>query len=221
MRKPGGTEVFERISEIGVVPVIEIDDASCAVGLADALAEGGLPVAEITFRTAAAEEALRAIASGRPELILAAGTVLSARQAEVAAEAGAQFALSPGFDRETVARARELSLPFVPGVMTPSEVLSAVSAGCRFAKFFPAVPAGGSKALQSIAAPFRSAGIRFNPTGGVNPGNMAEWLRMPDVFAVGGSWIASRGEIESRNWQSIAAKARAAVEAVREARSAA
>ena len=205
--------VFERIAEIGVVPVVEIDDASNALGLADALIEGGLPVAEITFRTSAAGDALRSIAKERPEVLIGAGTVLTAEQVDESADSGVHFALSPGFDARVVERSRAASLPFMPGAMTPSDVLAALGAGCKFVKFFPAAAAGGPATLKSIAGPFVSSGVRFNPTGGVTQKTLSDWLAMPSVFAVGGTWIAPRKEIASRNWRLIASNARKAVAA--------
>ena len=210
--------VFDRIAELGVVPVVEIDDASNALGLADALIEGGLPVAEITFRTAAAGDALRLIAKERPEVLIGAGTVLTVEQVDEAADSGVRFALSPGFDAQVVERSRAASLPFMPGAMTPSDVLAALGAGCKFIKFFPAAASGGPAMLKSIAGPFMSSGVRFNPTGGVSQQTMSDWLAMPSVFAVGGTWIAPRKEIASRNWRMIASNAQKAAAAVRACR---
>lgn len=206
--------VFDRIAEIGVVPVVEIDDASDALGLADALTEGGLPVAEITFRTTAAGDALRLIAKERPEVLIGAGTVLTIEQVEESADSGVHFALSPGFEAQIVERARAASLPFIPGAMTPSDVLAALGDGCKFVKFFPAAASGGPAMLRSIAGPFVSSGVRFNPTGGVSQNTLSDWLAMPSVFAVGGTWIAPRKEIAARNWRLIASNARKAVAAV-------
>ena len=205
--------VFDRIAEIGVVPVVEIDNASDALGLADALIEGGLPVAEITFRTTAAGGALRLIAKERPEVLIGAGTVLTIEQVEESADSGVRFALSPGFEAQVVEKARAASLPFIPGAMTPSDVLAALGAGCKFVKFFPAAASGGPAMLNSIAGPFVSLGVRFNPTGGVSQNTLSDWLAMPSVFAVGGTWIAPRKEIASRNWSLIASNARKAVAA--------
>lgn len=205
--------VFDRIAEIGIVPVVEIDDASNALGLADALIDGGLPVAEITFRTAAAGNSLRLIAKERPEVLLGAGTVLTVGQVAESVDSGARFALSPGFDAKVVEKSSIASLPFIPGAMTPSDVLAAVGAGCKFIKFFPASASGGPAMLQSIAGPFQSSGVRFNPTGGITRNTMGDWLGLPSVFAVGGTWIAPRKEIASKNWNLIASNAREAVAA--------
>ena len=205
--------VFDRIAEIGVVPVVEIDDASDALGLADALIEGGLPVAEITFRTAAAGAALRLIAKERPEVLIGAGTVLTVEQVDESADSGVRFALSPGFDAQVVERSRAASLPFIPGAMTPSDVLAALGAECKFIKFFPAAASGGPAMLKSIAGPFMNSGVRFNPTGGISEKTLSDWLALPSVFAVGGTWIAPRRVIASRNWSLITSNARKAVSA--------
>lgn len=210
--------IFSDLSQHGVVPVIALDDASRAVPLADALIEGGLPVAEITFRTDAAAAAIEAIAKARPEILLGAGTVLTGDQLDRARDAGARFALAPGLDRALLDHATAAGIPFAPGVMTPSDLQAAIRAGCDFVKFFPAMPAGGPSMLKNIAAPYAHLGIGFNPTGGVTPGNLADWLALPQVRAVGGTWIASRDAIAARDWRGIAGKAREAVARVAELR---
>lgn len=210
--------IFSDLSQHGVVPVIALDDASRAVPLADALIEGGLPVAEITFRTDAAAAAIEAIAKARPEILLGAGTVLTGDQLDRARDAGARFALAPGLDRALLDHATAAGIPFAPGVMTPSDLQAAIRAGCDFVKFFPAMPAGGPSMLKNIAAPYAHLGIGFNPTGGVTPGNLADWLALPQVRAVGGTWIASRDAIAAGDWRGIAGKAREAVARVAELR---
>lgn len=197
-----------------IVPVVEIDDARHAVPLADALIAGGLPVVEITFRTAAAAEAIAAISRARPDVLLGAGTVLDTGQLETAQAAGARFALSPGLDLAVVQRARALGLPFVPGILTPSEIQTALAAGCRLVKFFPATAAGGPAMLKAIAAPFAQTGLAFNPTGGISLTSLPDWLAIPSVRAVGGTWIAPREAIARGDWDGIAARARSAVAAV-------
>jgi len=204
-------EVFDAIARHGVVPVIALDDPGAALPLADALMAGGLPVAEITFRTPAAAEAIGLIARARPEMLVGAGTVLDARQADAARAAGARFALAPGFDAAVVAHARAAGLPFAPGVMTPSELQGALAAGCGMVKFFPAAQAGGPAMLRAIAGPYAHRGLGFNPTGGVTLESMDAWLALPEVRAVGGTWIAGRAEIAAGDWDGIAARARAAV----------
>jgi 2-dehydro-3-deoxyphosphogluconate aldolase/(4S)-4-hydroxy-2-oxoglutarate aldolase len=204
-------DIFEELSAHGVVPVIEIEDAEAALPLADALEAGGLPVAEITFRTPAARDAIAAIAAHRPGILLGAGTVLRPAQVDEALEAGARFGLAPGLNGDVLARSAEAGLPFAPGVMTPGEIEAALSAGCRMVKFFPAMAAGGPAMLKAIAGPYAHTGLCYNPTGGVTPENMADWLALPQVRAVGGTWIASRSDIVSGNWEAIADNARAAV----------
>ncbi len=213
------SDPFSAIASLGVVPVIAIDDAHNALALADALLEGGLGVAEITFRTAAAAETLSTLRDARPELLIGAGTVLDPASLEAAVGAGAKFGLAPGFDAEIVDAAHKLGLPFAPGVMTPSELGAAVRHGVRLAKYFPAGAAGGPRALDAISAPFAHLGVKFVPTGGVRLDNMAEWLKLKAVAAVGGTWIARAEDIRERRFADIAKKARAAVERASEIRS--
>ncbi len=210
--------IFDRLAAHAVVPVIALDDAAAALPLADALLEGGLPVAEVTFRTAAARATIAAIAAARPGMLIGAGTVLTEAQVDEAWDAGATFALSPGLDAAVLAHAAARGLPFAPGIMTPSDLQAALRAGCRMVKFFPAMPAGGPSMLKAIAAPYAHTGIRFNPTGGVTMDNLADWLALPDVAAVGGTWIATRADIAAGNWARITANARAAVARVAEIR---
>lgn len=212
------TEIFDRIARIGVVPVIAIENADHALPLADALLEGGLGVAEITFRTAVAAAVIARMREERPELLVGAGTVLTPEQVSRAVAAGAAFALAPGFDPSVVDAASQAGLPFAPGIMTPSDVSLAVSRGCRLMKFFPAAQAGGPVMLKNIAAPFAHLGLRFIPTGGVSPDNMGEWLKMPEIGAVGGTWIAPTSDIAEGRWTEIAERARAAVARAKELR---
>lgn len=210
--------VFDQIASIGVVPVIAVEDAEAALPLADALLEGGLPVAEITFRTAAAAQTIETIAARRPEMLVGAGTLITPSQVDEAANAGAKFALSPGIDTDVLTHARDKSLPFAPGIMTPSDLQVALKFGCSMVKFFPAMPSGGPKMLKAIAGPYAHTGVGFNPTGGVTLDNLSDWLTMPEVRAVGGTWIASKADIAAGNWTSITQNARQAVERVKEIR---
>ena len=209
--------IFDTLSTYGVVPVIALDDPSHALPLADALSEGGLPVAEITFRTAAAAEAIALIARHRPDMQVGAGTVITEEQVDASLQAGARFGLSPGLDPRVLAHAKG-RLPFAPGVMTPSDLQAALRAGCKMVKFFPAMSAGGPKMLQNIAAPYLHTGITFNPTGGVTLENLGDWLAIPQVRAVGGTWIASRSDIAAGRWQVIRDNAAAAVAKVAQIR---
>ncbi len=212
------SDLFARIEAVGVVPVIAIESVEHAVALADALLEGGLPVAEITFRTKAAADVIARMTSERPELMVGAGTILDQASLDAARRSGATFGLAPGFDAEIVADANAVGLPFAPGIMTPSELGAAMKLGTRVLKFFPAGIAGGPAALEGIVAPFWHLRPRFIPTGGVTEATMGEWLRMPSVLAVGGTWIARTDDIRDGRWADITRKARAAVAAAKNVR---
>ena len=211
-------DLFNRIHEIGVVPVIAIEDVHHAVSLADALLVGGLPVAEITFRTKAAAQVMAVLRDKRPELLVGAGTVLDEASLEAAHESGANFGLAPGFDPHIVKAAKAIHLAFAPGVMTPSELGAAIRLGSQILKFFPAGTAGGPAALEAISTPFAHLGPRFIPTGGVTEENMPSWLEVKTVLAVGGTWIARAADIRHERWADITRNARRAVKRVREAR---
>lgn len=206
------TDYFAQATALGVLPVIAIEDASHAVALADALSEGGLPVAEITFRTRAAADAMERLRAERPDFLVGAGTVLDAASLDACKAKGAKFGLAPGFDPEIVDAARAMGFPFAPGIMTPSEVGQAARRGITLMKFFPAGTIGGPSALEGIAAPFAHLGLRFIPTGGVTEANMGEWLKLKSVAAVGGTWIARTDDIRAGRWADITAKARSAIE---------
>ena len=210
--------VFEQIAGIGVVPVIALDDARHALPLADALAEGGLGVIEVTFRTAAAVETIRQIAQFRPKMLVGAGTVLNEEQANAAKAAGARFALSPGIDRAVLDHAAQIDLPFAPGIMTPSDLQIALRANCKLVKFFPAMAAGGLNMLKNISGPYLHTGIGFNPTGGVTRDNLTDWLGYGPVRAVGGTWIATSADIAAENWDKIRQNAAEAAALVRQLR---
>jgi 2-dehydro-3-deoxyphosphogluconate aldolase/(4S)-4-hydroxy-2-oxoglutarate aldolase len=205
------------IASLGVVPVIAIEKASDAVPLADALLEGGLPVAEITFRTEAAADVLAAIRDARPELVIGAGTILDRDSLRRAIDSGARFALAPGYDPDIVDAAKEADLPFCPGIMTPTDLTLATARGVRLAKFFPAGVAGGPKALSGIAAPFAHLGVRFIPTGGVTQATIGDWLAVRQVVAVGGTWIAKTEDIREGRFKAIAQNAAEAVKTARQA----
>ena len=211
-------DVFEKIARLGVVPVIAIDSAKDALPLADALIAGGLPVAEITFRTPAAAEVIRAIAEKRPEMLVGAGTVLNRESLLLAAEAGAKFAVAPGLNPSTVEAARQLGLPFVPGTANPSDVELGLAYDCKLLKFFPAEALGGVKLLKAIYAPYKHTGVRFMPTGGVKPDNLADYLSCPAVAAVGGTWLAKPADIAAGKWDEITARCKAACEVAKAAR---
>jgi 2-dehydro-3-deoxyphosphogluconate aldolase/(4S)-4-hydroxy-2-oxoglutarate aldolase len=191
-----------------VIPVLKIDRAEDAVPLARALAKGGLPAIEITLRTPAAIEAIRRAAAEVPEAIVGAGTILDADHFAQAAEAGAKFIVSPGLTPQLVEAAASSEVPLLPGAITPSEIMAARQAGYSLLKFFPAEQAGGAGFLKALSSPL--AGIRFCPTGGISAKNAAEYLSLPNVVCVGGSWIAPDALVKDGKWDEIAALAREA-----------
>ncbi len=197
------TQVYDRMRALKVIPVVAIDEVDAALPLADALISGGLPVAEITFRTEAAAEVLRLLAAERPELLLGAGTVLNVTDLKRAKDCGARFAVSPGFNSDVAKAAQDLGLPFAPGVMTPTDVEAALSLGLKTLKYFPAEAAGGLAFLKSLSAPYKHLGIQFIPTGGINAQNVAAYLGLETVLAVGGTWVAKRDMVASGRWDEI------------------
>jgi len=199
-----------RLAELRVVPVVTIEDAADAAGLAAALVAGGLPIAEITFRTDAAAEAIAAIRAAQPDVLVGAGTVLDAATVDRAVDAGAEFIVAPGLNQAMVGRALERGVAVVPGVVTPSEIEAAIALGLRVLKFFPAEASGGPGYLSAVRATYPS--VRFMPTGGVNIGNLATYLALPNVIAAGGTWIATADAIRNQRWDEIS---RLAAEAVR------
>lgn len=201
--------LIKRISDIAVVPVIKIDNAKDAVPLANALKNGGLCCAEITFRTDAAEESIRLIHETFPEFLIAAGTVLTPKQADIAMAAGASFIVSPGLNPIVVKHCNEKGYPIIPGVCTPSEVEMAMSLGLSYLKFFPAEAAGGVKMIKAMSAPYTN--IRFMPTGGISPNNLCEYLDCKAVFACGGSWMVPSDKIAEGKFDEIQALTKEAV----------
>ena len=210
----GHDHQYAKIRHLGVIPVVAIDSVDAALPLADALCEGGLPVVEITFRTDAAAEVIKTIATKRPGMLVGAGTLLTADSLQRAVDCGASFGVAPGCNPSVIQKARELDFAFSPGVMTPTDVECALALGVDVLKFFPAGAAGGVKMLKSLAAPYAHTGVRFIPTGGVNQGNLVEYLALPSVVAVGGTWVATRDDIAAGNWSGITERCRSAVAAV-------
>lgn len=196
-------DLKERIERGRIVPVIVLEDAADAAPLCEALRAGGLEVAEITFRTPAAREALAIVKGEFPEFALGAGTVTTLDELEAAVDAGAQFAVAPGLNPRIVRRARELGLPFFPGVCTPSEIEAALDEGCQWLKFFPAGAMGGVKTIKALSSAYAHRGVRFLPTGGVTPENLADYLHAPGVVAVGGSWLVDKKLIQQKDWETI------------------
>jgi 2-dehydro-3-deoxyphosphogluconate aldolase / (4S)-4-hydroxy-2-oxoglutarate aldolase len=216
-RSVSGSPVLDRLGDLGVIPVVVIDDPSRAAALGSALLVGGLPCAEVTLRTDSALESLRALAEN-PDLLVGAGTVLRPEQVETALKAGARYIVSPGFSAAVVSECLGAGVPVLPGVATATEILTALDAGIDTVKFFPAEAAGGIAALKALAAPFR--GVRFVPTGGITAGGLAAYLGQPSVLAVGGSWLVSADLLAARDFAQITDLAAAATRVVRGARSA-
>ncbi len=203
--------MIEQFRQAGVVPVIVIEDAEKAVPLAKALCAGGLKMIEVTYRTKAAEEAVRRIAKEVPEAIVGAGTLLTPEMVKSAKAAGAKFGVAPGFDPLIVQTAKEVGLPFCPGIATASELSQALTMGCKMVKFFPAEAAGGVAYIKNLLGAFRFTGVVFMPTGGVKPTNMADYLSVPEIVCVGGTWIAPKAALEAGDWALIEKNAREAV----------
>lgn len=193
-------DILTRLSATTLVPVVVLDDAQDASGLANALVAGGLPVAEVTFRTAAAVESIRIMAA-RGDMLVGAGTVLTPDQVDQAVAAGAQYVVSPGTSRAVVERCQEHGIVALPGAVTATEIQAALELGLTTVKFFPAGTSGGSKAIAALAAPF--GGVSFVPTGGVGPDNLAEYLALPSVKAVGGSWMVPKNLVTSGDFAAI------------------
>jgi 2-dehydro-3-deoxyphosphogluconate aldolase / (4S)-4-hydroxy-2-oxoglutarate aldolase len=194
------------LSKNRLIPVIAIDDADAAVPLAQALVAGGVTALEVTFRTAAAPEAIRRIVRDLPQAIVGVGTIRSADDVRRAVDLGARFGVSPGTTHSIYEACIAVDLALLPGVATASEIITALDHGCEVVKFFPAVPAGGIPAIKALRGPFPA--VRFCPTGGINEENAAEWLAVPGIVAVGGSWLAPESHIKARDWRAITEIAR-------------
>lgn len=202
--------IDEQIKNMHVVPVVVLEDAQNARPLAKALVEGGLPCAEVTFRTSAAEEAIRIMTTEFPEMLVGAGTVLTTEQVDKAVAAGAGFIVSPGFDPKIVDYCLEKNIPVYPGCVTPSEVAQAVKRGLKVVKFFPAAQYGGVSTIKALAAPY--VGLKFMPTGGVNLNNLEEYLSCPSIQACGGSWMVKGDLIKAGDFEKIRELTREAVD---------
>ena len=211
-------DINNTLQAVPVVPLVQSDDPATAVRVSRALAAGGLTVAEVVFRTDRALECLQAVADDVPEMIAGAGTVLTAEQADAAVDAGAKFIVSPGLDDGVVAAARARGVPVYPGIVTPSEVQHAYNLGLDVVKFFPASIAGGVPALKALSSVFRH--MRFMPTGGVSPGNLADFLAVPAVLACGGSWLTPAAAIADGDFEQITTLAKEAVDIAARARGA-
>lgn len=185
------------------MPVIELDSADDALHLAEAFVHGGLPLIEITFRTSAAAQAINAVRRRFPDMVVGAGTIVTRQHLQQALDAGAQFLVSPGFERTLTEAILESGTPYLPGVATPSDLQGALALGITQCKFFPAEGNGGTRALSVLASTFRAFSPSFVPTGGINLNNLEAWLREPSVIAAGGSWLAAKQWIRDRDWVAI------------------
>ncbi len=208
------SDVSDKLEKTKVIAVLVVDDPEKAVPLAKALLDGGVDIMELTLRTPGALAALREIKANVPEMTAGIGTILSLDQVVEVQQSGAVFGVAPGYNPRILAKAKELGLPFAPGICTPSEIEGAIEAGCRILKFFPAEALGGLKTISAMAAPYAHLGVRYIPLGGLNQNNFIDYLKNPAIIAVGGSWLATRNEINDGAWSAITAKASAATSAI-------
>ncbi len=208
--------IQEKFASFGVVPVVVLENADDALPLGKALIDGGLPVAEVTFRTAAAEESIRRMHDAYPDMLVGAGTVLSVEQVDRAVAAGAQFIVSPGFDPEVVDYCISKDIPIFPGCVTPSEITQAVKRGLKVIKFFPAGSFGGVSTIKALSGPF--VGLKVMPTGGVSEKNLAEYLGNKSIIACGGSWMVKGDLIKAGDFSKIVELTKEAVAIVKEVR---
>ena len=209
-------KVLEEISKIGIVPVIALDHVEDAAPLAKALIDGGLPCAEVTFRTAAAEESIRIMSEQFPEMLVGAGTVLTTEQVDRAVNAGAKFIVSPGLNPRIVKYCVEKGILITPGCTNPSDIEQALENGLEVVKFFPAEPAGGLKMIKAMAAPY--VGVKFMPTGGINAENVKDYLKYDRIIACGGSWMVSGALVKEGNFEKITELTKEAAAIVKEIR---
>lgn len=208
--------IDKQMMEFGVVPVVVLNDAEDALPLADVLVKGGLPCAEVTFRTDAAEESIRRMAEKYPDMLVGAGTVLTVEQVDRAVAAGAKFIVSPGFDPEIVDYCLEKNIPVFPGCITPSEVAQAVKRGLKIVKFFPAEQFGGIATIKALAAPYTT--VKFMPTGGVSAKNLSDYLTSDKILCCGGSWMVKGDLIKAGEFDKIYEMTKEAVELVKSIR---
>lgn len=209
-------QIIEQFKKIGIIPVVVLNDSKDALPLGKALCDGGLPCAEVTFRTEAAEESIRLMAETYPELLVGAGTVLTREQVDRAVHAGARFIVSPGLNPAIVTYCQEKGIPVLPGVITPSEIAQALELGLEVVKFFPAEPAGGLKMIQAMGAAYTT--LKFMPTGGINAQNVKDYLKSNKIIACGGSWMVKGEMIDEGSFDEIISLCREAAAIVKEIR---
>lgn len=209
-------EIFNKIKDIGIVPVVVIDDAKDATALAEALIAGGLPCAEVTFRTDAAESAIKIMSESYPDMLVGAGTVLKTEQVDRAIAAGAKFIVSPGFNPKVVDYCISKNIPIIPGICTPTEVEMALEHNLNVLKFFPAEPSGGLNFIKAIAAPYTS--VSFMPTGGISSGNVEPYLKYNRILACGGAWMAKKELIKEGRFDEIQKLTKEAADIVKKVR---
>ena len=207
-------EIIQNLGNAGIIPVVVLEKANDAVPTAHALLAGGIEVMEITFRTAAASEAIKAVVASCPNMLVGAGTVITLEQCKIAVACGAKFIVSPGFDTDVIKWCLHNGITVVPGCVTPSEITAAMKLGLNVVKFFPANIYGGLSAMKSLSGPFNK--VRFIPTGGVNVQNIGEYMAAPFIHAVGGSWLCTQQDIAAGNFEKITALCREAKKAVTE-----
>ena len=205
---------YNIVKKVKIVPVVKLDSAADAVDVVNALTAGGIPIAEITFRTGAASEAITLASENCPEALIGAGTVINAAQAETAVKCGAKFIVSPGYSEGVNAFCREAGVLYIPGAVTPTEIMKVVDGGNRIVKFFPASVYGGVKAIKSLGAPFKD--VVFLPTGGVDNENLKEYLSLKNVIAAGGSWMVKDSLIQAKNFSEITRISRIGADIVKE-----
>ena len=209
-------DVMSQIQEIGIVPVVKLNDVKKAVPLCQALMAGGINVAEVTFRTECASEVIKTIAKDCPDMIVGAGTIINVEQAALAIESGAKFIVSPGFSRDIVEFCQQKNVPVMPGCITPSEIMQAINCGLKVVKFFPAKEFGGLAAMKSLSAPFGQ--IKFMPTGGVSLDNLKEFISSKFIVACGGTYMVKDDLINNDNYAEITRLSRQSIEIIKEAR---
>ncbi|MFR9100407.1 MAG: bifunctional 4-hydroxy-2-oxoglutarate aldolase/2-dehydro-3-deoxy-phosphogluconate aldolase [Anaerostipes hadrus] len=209
-------ETLEKLGQYGIVPVVVLNDSKDAEPLADALCEGGLACAEVTFRTEAAAESIKIMSEKHPEMLVGAGTVLTVEQVDEAVAAGAKFIVSPGLNSEVVKYCLDKNIAITPGVVTPSEMELAIELGLNIVKFFPAEPSGGLSMIKAVSAPYTM--LKFMPTGGINPGNVKEYLKSDKIFACGGSWMVKGDLVDAGDFDKIKELTKEAADIVKEIR---